>query len=62
MALLRILLIVIFSISVVHFLKLAIQSGVFEKKSADSLDLDTFPEKTKEKEALPREDPEDLIV
>ncbi|MFK8160866.1 MAG: hypothetical protein AB8H12_00245 [Lewinella sp.] len=56
------LLLIVLVISVTAFFKLAIKFGNPESTSTDVLDLDAIPRKVKEKEAILREDPEDLIV
>jgi hypothetical protein len=55
-------LLLVLIISVTVFFKLAIKFGNPKTEPSDILDLDTIPRPAKEKEALPREDPEDLIV
>ena len=56
------ILILALAVSVALFFMLAIKFGNPKKASTDVLDLNSFPQPTKEKEVLLREDPEDLIV
>lgn len=56
------LLLITLIVSITVFFKLAIKFGNPKTTPTDVLDLDAIPRPAKEKEAMLREDPEELIV